>query len=79
MEIKGKVLAKEGAPIEGATVMVVDGPGSWSDMAAITSKTGEFSLDVNEAGVFKVSVFFNNQSKNYSLEPSSKNQEIVFK
>ncbi|MCL6260961.1 carboxypeptidase-like regulatory domain-containing protein [Aquiflexum sp. TKW24L] len=79
MEIKGKVLAKDGSPIEGATVMVVDGPGSWNDMAAITSKNGEFSLEVDEKGVFKVSVFFNDKSKNYLLEPKAKNDEIIFK
>ncbi|GGW46426.1 carboxypeptidase-like regulatory domain-containing protein [Streptomyces griseoloalbus] len=52
--ITGVVLDTAGKPVRGATVHLVDGPGPFPDIAALTSGEGTFSFSVPVEGVYTV-------------------------
>ena len=51
--ITGEVKAG-GRAVADARVYIVDGPGSFSDMAALTDRRGHFSLTAPQEGSYKV-------------------------
>jgi uncharacterized GH25 family protein len=77
MEIKGKVVSKEGVPIENATIMIIAGPFPWQDMAAISNEEGEFALSVEGEGDYQLSIHKNDQSQKIYLRPSPNIQTVV--
>ncbi|WP_426107726.1 carboxypeptidase-like regulatory domain-containing protein [Massilia sp. TSP1-1-2] len=49
--LQGRVLLKAtGAPVDGATIVIVRGAGPFPDMAPLTGSDGHFSLDGLAAG-----------------------------
>lgn len=62
MELQIKVIRNH-KPVEGLTAMVVDGPGSWPEIAAISNSKGEFSFQVERDGVYKVHLFSDDNVK----------------
>ena len=52
--ISGRVLDGDGNPVAGARVYFVAGPGSFPDVAALTSEEGAFTLSAPTAGPYEV-------------------------
>lgn len=66
MELLIKIIRNQ-KPAEGITGIVVDGPGSWPEIAAISDSKGELSFQVEEDGVYKVRLF-TDVEKNISVK-----------
>jgi hypothetical protein len=52
--IRGTVRDQAGAAVEAARVLLVDGPGPFPDLAALTDSQGRFTLSVATAGRYVV-------------------------
>ena len=52
--ISGRVLTADGAPIAGARVYFVSGPGSFPDVAALTNDDGAFTLSAPTPGTYEI-------------------------
>lgn len=77
MKISGKIETKSGEPIQGSTAMVIDGPGSWVDMAAVTGQDGSFSVDVEVAGTYTLQIFKDGKSKTFQIKTGDE-KTLVF-
>jgi len=56
MELNIKI-SRKGQPAEGITAMVIDGPASWEEIAAVSNEEGVVSLSVEAAGTYTVRLF----------------------
>jgi hypothetical protein len=54
--IEGRVRGHDGAPVEGARVMIVRAPEAFPDIAALTLADGRFSLPAAGAGEHEILV-----------------------
>ena len=45
-----------GKPVDGAAVAIVDGPGTWPDIACLTGADGRFVLGTPSTGRYKLGV-----------------------
>lgn len=52
--ISGTVCDARRKPVAMARVYFTDGPGAWSDMAALTNEEGEFSLSAPAEGHYQI-------------------------
>lgn len=60
-------LTKDNAPAQDITAMVIDGPGSWPEIAAISNENGEISFQVETEGTYKVRLFKEDDVKTISV------------
>lgn len=60
-------ITKDNIPIEGITAMVIDGPESWPEIAAISNEVGEISFQVDTKGSYKVRLFVENNTKTITV------------
>jgi len=54
--VRGLVIDASGRPVDGAAVVIVDGPGAWPDIACLTGDDGRFVLGTPSAGQYKLGV-----------------------
>ncbi|WP_238752140.1 carboxypeptidase-like regulatory domain-containing protein [Neolewinella maritima] len=59
---EGRVIDQTGAPVAEVAVTILDGPGSFPDLASLTDSTGRFTLHELSAGTFTI----------YLMAPSGK-------
>lgn len=67
MELDIKIL-KDGAPVNGVTGMVVDGPASWPELAAISNEDGQLSFEVDAPGTYEVQLFMEDSTETISVK-----------
>ncbi|MGX5653477.1 carboxypeptidase-like regulatory domain-containing protein [Geodermatophilus nigrescens] len=53
--LTGRVVDRDGRPVEEATVAIVDGPGEWADLAVVTAADGAFGFSSLSEGTFRLS------------------------
>lgn len=63
-------ITKENIPLKGITAMVIDGPESWPEIAAISNEVGEISFQVDTKGSYKVLIFVENTSEIITVNTS---------
>ena len=74
--ISGRVTDQHGQPVPEAVVMIISGPGSFPEIAAMTDNAGNFGLPpVNQAGnyVIRVQKDLNQIEQEVSLGPDAGN------
>ena len=54
MLIHGRVVDREGAPVEWASAWLVAGPAPFPDIAALTDADGRFTLTASAPGIYRV-------------------------
>lgn len=52
--VAGKVVGADRRPVEGATVSLVDGPGEFRDIAALSGEDGSFAFSGLVEGTYRV-------------------------
>jgi hypothetical protein len=76
--IKGVAVDSNGIPMRDATVMIVDGSHTFTDMASLTNDKGEFYLDnVMLPGSYTIQVMHNGVSVRSTFSLSDTDTEII--
>ncbi|MDX2135681.1 MAG: carboxypeptidase-like regulatory domain-containing protein [Saprospiraceae bacterium] len=64
-KIQGIVVNSFGQPVQGAVVYIVDGPGSFPDIAAVTSEDGSFHLGGLSKGAYQLQITLSDSTFTY--------------
>ena len=67
-------ITKGGAPLEGVTAMIIDGPDAWPEIAALSNEAGEVSFQVEAAGMYKVRLFTENAEETIAVKTGEKKE-----
>lgn len=70
--IQGVVVDKNGKPIEGAIIMIVEGSSPFQEIAATSNENGEFLLDNIQNGTYVLQINFSEKTLKNAIQISGK-------
>lgn len=76
--IEGVVSDTHNRPLEGATVVIVQGTASYPEIAAVTNEKGQFSLGSLEKGTYTVQATYKGKTEKQEVVIDNANKSAAF-
>lgn len=76
--IEGIVSDTRNRPLEGATVVIVQGTASYPEIAAVSNEKGQFSLGSLEKGTYTVQATYNGKTEKQEVMIENANKSAAF-